>query len=441
MRHLLPILLLPACADWSAVEAVGMPRLTAEPTAESVESGIHIPTDLTLELGNSGQEAATIELQSARLLDAHGSELSNTVPVAIPEGMVQVLPEDSIALTVQVTPDHPTHGSVELLLSSTPSSWPTELRVRLPITVLADYDQDGADHLDAGGDDCDDTDPTVHPGATEVWYDGIDQTCDGNDLDADADGTDHRWDCNDEDPSVYPGATEVWYDGVDQDCDGNDADFDEDGYTSIEVGGPDCDDSNPLVHPGSADGGTALVDDDCDGLIDEDAAEYGMVVVSEVMRLPSDGAPAAWFEVTNITDTPLNLSGWTVHTNTSWGVVRVPSDDSPPLAADGQLVLCNDPTAATAAGVPCDAIVEPWPEPHPAADAIELRVDGLVIDSVGWNSSWPGAVGVSTVLDARAIDADLNDAKAAWCASTLAWDTHTDLGSPGAPNPTCAALP
>ena len=41
-------------------------------------------------------------------------------------------------------------------------------------------------------------------------------------TDGDGDGFYSTSDCDDSDASVYPGATEVWYDGTDQDCDGAD---------------------------------------------------------------------------------------------------------------------------------------------------------------------------------------------------------------------------
>ncbi len=53
--------------------------------------------------------------------------------------------------------------------------------------------------------DCDDADATAHPGSTEVWYDGVDQDCDGNDDDQDGDGFGVDVDCDDEDAEVWPG--------------------------------------------------------------------------------------------------------------------------------------------------------------------------------------------------------------------------------------------
>ena len=86
----------------------------------------------------------------------------------------------------------------------------------------------------------------------EVWYDGVDQNCDGNDFDKDGDGHisavyggDDCWDDPDRSDlpdtltvlpgeeakradEVNPSAVEQFYDGLDQDCRGDD-DFDQDG--------------------------------------------------------------------------------------------------------------------------------------------------------------------------------------------------------------------
>ena len=45
--------------------------------------------------------------------------------------------------------------------------------------VEGDQDGDGFISEEAGGDDCDDTNASIHPGAEDTWGDGVDQDCDG----------------------------------------------------------------------------------------------------------------------------------------------------------------------------------------------------------------------------------------------------------------------
>jgi len=151
---------------------------------------------------------------------------------------------------------------------------------------LTDVDGDGFDALVAGGEDCDDADAAIYPGAVETWYDGVDQDCDGaSDYDQDGDGFDSDnhdgTDCDDSDVTANPAADEIWYDGVDQDCDGaSDYDRDVDGYDSIEHDGVDCDDDNASINPGAAEIPYDGVDQDCDGADLIDVDEDGYVAVA-----------------------------------------------------------------------------------------------------------------------------------------------------------------
>ena len=159
-----------------------------------------------------------------------------------------------------------------------------------------DADADGYESDACGGTDCDDTDPAVNHGVMEVCADSVDNDCDGETDEADCgncvdeDG-DHYYaegvdcptgnDCDDTDPDVNPGATEEC-NGKDDDCNdeidegdvcaGDCEDADGDDHYAISANcpsGDDCDDNDAGVYPGAFDSCNNK-DDDCDGFTDED---------------------------------------------------------------------------------------------------------------------------------------------------------------------------
>jgi len=213
-------------------------------------------------------------------------EDSYTLRISIPNQLVHILPDPVMVVKGQVT----------------------DIGI---ISICEDNDGDGftpdVDPLVANGNDCNDNNPLINPDATE-FCDSIDHDCDGivdglgceicTDSDNDGffaqAGCGTLVDCNDSDNTVRPNATEIC-DVVDNNCDGvidegfdltsdpancgscsnacasgfcvNSACTDNDGDGFSVVDG-DCNDNDLNIFPGATeicDG----ADNDCDGGVDE----------------------------------------------------------------------------------------------------------------------------------------------------------------------------
>jgi hypothetical protein len=146
-----------------------------------------------------------------------------------------------------------------------------------------DFDGDGFTDITCGGTDCNDHDPNIHPGATEVCNDGIDNNCDGL-IDCQDTATcgnapncaacsacSSNTDCTVA-GTVCGIGTNTTFTCANGTCTATGQkvcgiDADGDGFLSGACGN-DCNDANAAVNPGATEVCTGGVDDNCNGKVD-----------------------------------------------------------------------------------------------------------------------------------------------------------------------------
>lgn len=355
---------------------VALPFLDAPPAIELDLQPIGVPIPVQVQVLNLGTADADV------LVD-RPSSVAGPASVTVPAG-------GGVLLDLQVTLATELAVRVPVSLSAGPSRVVVELRAR----GLADVDGDGFAGQAAGGPDCDDADPAIHPDAIE--------RCDGRDEDCDG--------------TVDDVATAViWF-----------ADHDDDGWglASAPIAGGclrppaaaadpgDCDDQDGSVHPSAPELDDGA-DQDCDGLPDEDFVVRGDLVITELHGQPT--APgAAYLELAAIGARGIALDQLTL--------------DGVPLAGGvppgGLALICDDD--GLPAGLVCASMA-------PLDGPSMLRHGAVLLDEI---EVGPVTTGVARELDPTSWHPDTNDDPAAWC-DARALAPSGDLGSPNQPNDPC----
>lgn len=306
---MLLFLALSACAPDATVWRRPAPDVVVE--VESVTfpaTPVGETATVTLTLKNRGAADATVSL-------------STGAPFDVDRGALHLGPDSELPIGVRFRPLG--HGEVSGTLALLTDGG----LATVPLLGAADPDGDADGHTAeaAGGDDCDDADPAVYPGAPDTCHDGVDADCALND---------------------------------DDDCDG-------DGLPA----GEDCDDDDPAVTPRAQADPENGADDDCDGLVDEDALQAGELFLSE---LSPESPP--WVEVCSAAARDVPLAGLVVATAGGDAVL------TGTLAPGACAAFCAW-SVAGCAGVADVVLTEP-------EDRVVLSAGSMPLDAVAVTDAW-----------------------------------------------------
>ncbi len=263
--------------------------------------------------------------------------------------------------------------------------------------------------------DCNDNDPGIHPGTTEICGDAVDQDCDDRDpicemsiyyKDADEDGYSDGTtlkagtqpesyfqafelisisdDCDDSDANVNPGATEVCNDGIDNDCNGN---IDCNDYVTTQA---------PVADAGglySADVGASV---SLDGLGSSDAdgwiTDYAWDLDNDGQYDDANGVTANFTESSAGTYTvSLQVMDNDGMTDTDTVTVKVSGGTAATITyaiVDTGQGTCYDDSSTISAPLPGDAFYGQDAQHDGNQPSYMLSADGLTVDDNVTGLTW-----------------------------------------------------
>jgi hypothetical protein len=331
------LLMVPLCAC--------APHATAYLTPRAALDG---PDELDVGVAQPG-DRATARVELANVGDASGTwTLQTAAPFELLADAVTIAPGATATLDVRFAPSSWADADGALIAAADADA----LTVALHGALLTDADADGAAHVLAGGDDCDDADAAVFPGAPDACYDGVDADCAQDD---------------------------------DDDCDGDGA-----------PAAVDCDDARADVGPTRAESRADGEDDDCDGLVDEHLWAAGELVITEVHP-----AAPSWFEVCSASTRDVRLDGLRVDTDA--GPLPLPAGAA--LAPSECAAICANAVQGCAFTLSGLHVAE--------IDIVAISAE-IELDRVTMDVRWPTA-GARTRTLTPGNDASSNDAPEVWC--------------------------
>tara|TARA_Y100001934_G_scaffold282782_1_gene398312 strand:+ start:925 stop:2604 length:1680 start_codon:yes stop_codon:yes gene_type:complete len=155
------------------------------------------------------------------------------------------------------------------------------------------------------------------------------------------------------------------------------------------------------------------------------------IIISEIMVNPSSVADSygEWFEIINITESTIDINGWTIKDSGEDEHVIDSQGSSILVHPNDYFVLTRNGDISLNGGVESDYDYGGFSLSNSADEVILLDTTGAIVDEVHYNEEWPFASGVSMEIQDLAVD---NSNSEYWFQSTLSYG-NGDLGSPGSP--------